>query len=81
MLLISLVASFSAYEFTGMISLHPWIEFFTGGLLSVLIYFVGIVVTKALTKQDYTYLLKLSDSFGPFSNVFRRLVNVLISFS
>jgi O-antigen/teichoic acid export membrane protein len=81
MLLISLVASFSVYEFTGMISLHPWIEFFAGGLLSLLIYAVGVVVTKTLTKQDYTYLLRLSDSFGPFSPVFRWLINVLISFS
>ncbi len=81
MILISFIASFSVYEFTNLIFLNPWIELFAGGLLSVLIYVVGIVITKALTKQDYTYLLKLSDSFGPLSPVFRRLVNVLISFS
>ena len=79
--LISIVACLSTYEFGNLISLHPWFEFILGGLLSVSIYFVGVILTKALTKQDFTYLLKLTDSFGPLSSSFRWLVNMLIRFS
>jgi len=53
----------------------------SGGIISLTIYLVGLIGLKALTKQDFEYLLKLSDSFGPVSPVIRWLVNVLIRFS
>jgi hypothetical protein len=81
MLIISIISCFSVYELFQIISLNPWVELFIGGMLSLSIYLVGVMISKALTKQDFTYLRQLSGSFGPFSPIIKWLVNTLIKFS
>jgi len=81
MLIISLVACFSVYQVFVMMSFHPWVEIFLGGMISVLIYFVGFITLKVLTKQDYQYLRRISDSFGPFAPIIRWLIDFLIRLS
>ncbi len=79
--IISLISCFSVNKLVNYLAFHPWIELFLGGLLSLFIYFIGIILLKALTKQDFEYLKKLSGSFGPASPLIRWLVDILIRFS
>jgi O-antigen/teichoic acid export membrane protein len=81
MLIISIISCFSVYELFRIISINPWAELFIGGILSVSIYLVGVLILKALTKQDFTYLRQLSHSFGPLSPLVRWLIDTLIRFS
>jgi len=81
MMLISLVSCLSVYYVFTIISVHPWIELFSGGMLSVLIYFIGVLLLKVLTEQDYLYLWRISDNFGPFSPIIRCVIDFLIRFS
>ena len=80
MIIISLVSCFSVYQVVNLTSFHPWIELFLGGFLSVFIYLFGVIVLRALTKQDYMYLRRLCDSFGPFSHIASWLIDFLIRF-
>ncbi|MCW4012504.1 MAG: flippase [Candidatus Bathyarchaeota archaeon] len=81
MIVISVFSCFVVYGFVTFLVLNQWIELFLGGLLSVFLYLVGVLILKALTKQDFAYLRRLSDSFGPISPVIRWFVDVLIRFT
>ncbi len=81
MLVISLFSCLTVYKFVSIIDFNQWIELILGGILSVFLYLAGVLILKALTKQDFAYLRKLSDSFGPVSPVIRWIVDILIRFS
>jgi len=81
MLVISFVSCFAVYKVFTFVSVNPWVELFAGGLLSVLIYLIGVVLFRALSKQDYNYLSRLSDSFGPFAPMVRLVIDYLSRFS
>ena len=78
---LSILSYAVVYGITTYLTVNPWLELILGGILSVAIYLIGLINSKALTKQDFAYLEKLSGSFGPASPVIRWLVDVLIRFS
>ena len=81
MLVISLVSCFLVYEVFKVVSVNPWIELFAGGMLSVFIYFIGVLILKVFSKQDFTYFRELTQSFGLLSPVIRWLIDMLIKYS
>jgi len=81
MIITSLVSCFTVYYSLKLVDLNPWLELMAGGLLSVLIYAAGVLYLNILTKQDYLYLEKLGDSFGPFASAFKWFMGVLANMS
>jgi len=81
MFVISIVSCFTVYGVVTIISVNLWVELFAGGMLSVFIYLVGVLLFRALTRQDYNYLRRLSGSFGPFAPLVRFIIDFLSRFS
>ncbi len=81
MFVISIISCFTVYEVVTIISVNPWVELFAGGMLSVFIYLVGVLLLRALTRQDYNYLRRLSGSFGPFAPIVKWVIDFLIRLS
>lgn len=79
--LISIVSCFLVYQILNFISINLWLELIFGGILSLLIYLFGVILLKALTKQDYNYLKKLGDNFGPISPLIKWTIDKLVILS
>lgn len=60
-----------------LITIHPIVEVFFGGIVSVLAYFLGIVFFKVLNKADIRYMKDLSSSIEPMSKVVLFLLVIL----
>jgi PST family polysaccharide transporter len=57
--------------------LNLWIELILGCSVTLVIYFTGIVLFKALTKADMRDITGLADVFGPLAKVFRLFMGIL----
>ena len=78
---ISTISCFSVYILFNTLIINPWIELFFGGFLFLFIYLTGILLLSALTKQDYNYLKKISDTFGSISKIVIFLLDLMSRFS
>ena len=81
MLGVSIFAYFAGYSFVSAINLNPWIELISGGILILLIYFVGFIALRIFTKRDLSYLKRLSSGFGPLSPIISILADYIMRFA
>jgi O-antigen/teichoic acid export membrane protein len=66
----------AAYGLT-FVSWNPWLELFSGGLLVLIIYLVGVVVLGSLSKRDVHDIRIITESIGPISGLVRPLLEIL----
>jgi hypothetical protein len=59
------------------VSWNPWLELFSGGLLVLIIYLVGVVVLGSLSKRDVHDIRIITESIGPISGLVRPLLEIL----
>lgn len=78
---ISFVSYGTVYSLVTYLTLSPWVELFTGGILSILIYILGFIFLKIFTKQDLKSLKKLASGFGPLSPIIKSLADLMMRFS
>ena len=69
------------YWLTEFLHINVWVELVLGGCISVTMYLLGLILTKALTMTDYQFLRRMSRSFGPFSYLFIKFFDILIRFA
>ncbi|MBT3285669.1 oligosaccharide flippase family protein [Candidatus Bathyarchaeota archaeon] len=69
------------YWLTTTLHVNVWIELVLGGTISVTMYLLGLILTKALTLKDYQFLRRMSRSFGPLAPLFTKFFDILIRFA
>lgn len=65
-----LTAFIVTHRFGCIISFKPWIELLLGGILFLVIYLIGIYLSKAVSHEDKRLLLRLDPVFGRFVRLF-----------
>ena len=75
---ISIVSYIVVYQVTRILNQNPWVELFFGGLLSLTIYIIGIVYSRALTINDLRYLENITNKFGPLSPLIKLVIQIMI---
>ncbi len=66
----------AAYTLT-LVSWNPWLELFSGGLLVLVIYLVGIVALGSLSKRDVQDIRIITESIGPISGLARPFLEII----
>ena len=66
----------AAYMFS-MVSWNPWVELFSGGLLVLAIYLLGVVVLGAFSKRDVHDVRIITESIGPISGLVRPVLGII----
>ncbi len=71
----------SVYTLFANVSWGPWMEFILGGVLSLTLYLLGLVFTKALTMADYSFLRRLVASFGKIGVPFVYVIDLMVKYA
>jgi O-antigen/teichoic acid export membrane protein len=66
----------AAYLFS-LVSLNPWLELFSGGVLVFLIYVLGVVLLGAFSKRDVHDVRIITESIGPISGLLRPILGII----
>ena len=66
----------AAYLFS-LVSWNPWLELFSGGILVLMIYLVGVVALGALSKRDVHDIRIITESIGPISGLVRPVLGII----
>jgi O-antigen/teichoic acid export membrane protein len=70
----------AAYAFT-LVSWNPWLELFSGGLLVLVIYLLGVVVLGSLSKRDVHDIRIIIESIGPISGLVRPFLEIIENYA
>jgi len=74
---VSLASCLVAYTVVKSVVLTPLVEMVAGGIAFAVCYLVGVAFSEALTPVDLRYLEELSDSFGPLSPFFKKILRII----
>ena len=76
-LLAALVSYGISTAFISYIQVNSLIELFTGGLIFLITYIVGVIILKILTPTDLNYMENIFNSLGPLSKIFTLIIQTI----
>ena len=77
LILSGLVSSGTTFYLMSRVSVNPWLELLAGGILSVTVYTLGVLILKVLSPADFTRLNRLGRELGPISKPFLIFLTIL----